>query len=148
MERENQAFIPEQALVDIVTSVGARKKLNQSVLGMTTDPEGVIHFGLIRLRVIDDENNITKVGAQILGGTLFTVKRENITSVITNLLKNSPQLSIICDNEIAQSIAGEATTWLEEDHYQLQGFGSAGLVDVFTPYQFEEEEEGVRKYLD
>lgn len=122
-----------RAIMDITSNVAVRRK------NLPPQAHVIIHdevtgerFGAyVGIQYINDSGmaRITRTSIGMLAPGVSP------TRIADGLIKNHPDTPLICDDIIANELAKEqkTITWLEEDHYRLEG-RPGGVLEIYTPF--------------
>lgn len=120
--------------LDMVANVAGRHSLPELVhVAFTDEITGVRHSAEVRVQRVDRDSNIITV---INGGRLH----QDLTSmqVAELIVENCPDVPLICDEAFAEGFVGNTLTWLDTDHYRLEGTAK-GVLEVYRPYRSTED---------
>lgn len=116
--------------LDMVANIAGRHALPNMVhVAFTDEATGKKHSSEVEVRPVDRDSNIITV---IRGGELH----DGMTSmqVAEIIVEDYPNVPLICDEAFAEGFAGNALTWIDTDHYRLEGTVK-GVLEVYRPYR-------------
>lgn len=121
----------DRKIMDLVSNVAARKSLPSTVQAIIYDGETEERCAsLIQVKYIGNNGtaNITRYRIGVLADSTSAV------DIADDLIKGFPNAAIVCDEKIAEELSQHSLSWIEEDHYKLEG-RPGGVIEVFTPYK-------------
>lgn len=127
-------------IMDTVSNVAVRRKdLPAQVHAVIQDDVTGERFGsFVGVQYIGESGmaNITRTSIGMIAPGV------PLTRIADTLIEHNPDTPLVCDRAVAEALAEKTTTWLEQDHYRLEG-RPGGVLEVYTPFEADQAPKGV-----
>lgn len=119
-------------IMDLASNVAVRRKnLPPQIQVMIHDEiTGERWASFVYVQYVGN-NGIAKITRTSVGCLADDVRPVDIADI---LLKDFPDTPLVCDEKIANELSQHSLSWVEEDHYRLEGRPD-GVLEVYTPYK-------------